>query len=123
MNAKVLAGLTVVAVVTLIVVVAWRLFHFPAVYLFAALLLSWGGPLLLLGRARSLSRLEQWWTWRGALLWLGGVLVATGIVYALRTATGNPMTWEEWSQLALGFVLAYVLGFVLYHGFRRFSHR
>jgi hypothetical protein len=33
------------------------------------------------------------------------------------------MTWEEWSQLALGFVLAYVLGFVLYHGFRRLIHR
>lgn len=125
MPSKPLTSLTIVAAAIMIATIAWRVFHLPTVYLFAVLLLSWGSVLFFFSRTlpRDSSPLTFWWSWRGALLWLGCILVATGTVYAIKATTDNPMTWEQWSQQMLGFTLAYILGFALYQGVRWYSRR
>jgi len=118
MFSKPFISLTIAAVLSLIALVAVRAFHLPTGYLWVVLLLWLGSVLLILGWPRSsspsLARFDLWWSWRGAVLWLGGILAGTGIVATIDVMTGHPMTWETWSQLALGFILAYILGFILY---------
>lgn len=125
MSSKYLTSLTIVAVASMIALIVWRVFQLPTIYLFVVLLVLWGSALFLFSRTlpRDSSRLNFWWSWRGAILWLGSTLVATGTVYVIKATTDNPMTWEQWIQQMQGFTLAYILGFVLYQGVRWYSRR
>ena len=123
MPSKHLTSLTIVAVASTIALIAWRVFQLPTIYLLAVLLVSWGSMLFLFSRTLPSGNLSFRWSWRGAILWLGGILVATGTAYAIKLTTDNPMTWDQWIQQVQGFTLAYALSFVFYQGIRWYSRR
>ena len=128
MSSKLLTNLTIaVGVAAMIALLAWRVFHLPPVYLYAILILWGGASLLLLSQTlpHDDSHFLLVGSWRGAIVWLGCIPIATGLLYAISAVTGdpNPMTWEEWSQSVFGFILAYALVFVLFQGVRWYSRR
>lgn len=116
MSTRSLIGPTIAAVILLLALFLVQRLGLPTRYMLGLLLLWMVGVLMFFRQAgaRPLSRVSWWWSWRGALTWLGGTLAATGLVAPIDRLRGAPMTWEQWSQLVTGFLLAYILAFLVY---------
>ena len=101
------------------------MWDFPVKFLLLPWALSWGAVLLTLGyqkqpedRTILQANFERMWSIRGAITWLGVIFVAQAIFWGIRLLSGKVFSRELLQQQTLGYVLAYVFGFVIYRLFQ-----
>lgn len=112
--------LAILAALTLISLFMLRQQSFPVAPTLALGAVAWGLALVVMGiKSAGLPEgFARQWTWQGAVTWLGAILLAAGIFWGIRSLLGTPPSGETMAQLITGFVLAYVVGLVIYHLYR-----
>lgn len=112
--------LTILAALTLIALLLLRQQGLPIAPMLALGAVAWGFALVVMGMKSTAlpDSFARQWTWRGAVTWLGAILLALGIFWSIRSFLGTPPPGEIMVQLFTGFVLAYVAGLIIYHLYR-----
>ncbi len=116
--------LTGLAILTLLSLLLWRQRHFSSILLLAIGMISWGVALMVIGRLSpsEANSFEQQWTFRGAMVWLGMVLFALGVIWVVGYIRGKAPSGQVLLQQFVGFSSAYVVGLVLYRIYRLLSN-
>ncbi len=114
--------LTALAVFTLFLLLLWRQGHLPTPFLVAWGIIAWIAAFVAYGRPLPTKENMFRWIWSlwGAFFWWGSVLISLGIVWLIGYLQGKTPSLHALSQEFLGFSLAYIIGFALYHFFRLF---
>ena len=112
--------LTGLAILTLFSLLLWRQRHVSSILLLAIGMISWGVALMVIGRLSpsEANSFEQLWTFRGAMVWLGMVLFALGVIWGVGYIQGKAPSSQILLQEFIGFLLAYVVGLILYRIYR-----
>jgi len=112
--------LTGLAILTLFSLLLWRQRHFSSILLLAIGMISWGVAFMVIGRLSSseANSFEQQWTFRGAMVWLGMVLFALGVIWVVGYIQGKAPSSQVLLQEFIGFSLAYIVGLIFYRIFR-----
>ncbi len=116
-------GLTILAGLTILVLLLWREWHFSSILLLALGMLSLVIALVIMGSGTfsTADGFERWWSLRGALAWLSAMVCGLGIVWFIGYFRGVAPSSEGLSQEFIGFSLAYIIGFIFYRIYRLIS--